>query len=51
MIFLMYSDGLYNVLAIGHIVAVIFEFYYYAHLVDDLDDKVITYEGVHIQRS
>ncbi|XP_055638348.1 uncharacterized protein LOC129776627 [Toxorhynchites rutilus septentrionalis] len=39
MIFLMYSDGLYNVLAVGHILAVIFEFYYYAHLVDDLDDK------------
>lgn len=40
LIFVTIIDGIFNLLAIVHVAAVIAEFYYYAHLVDELEDKV-----------
>ncbi|KAL1375956.1 hypothetical protein pipiens_017167 [Culex pipiens pipiens] len=39
LIFVTIIDGIFNLLAIVHVAAVIAEFYYYAHLVDELEDK------------
>lgn len=40
LIFVMIKDNRFNFLGIVHVFVIIIEFYYYAHLVDDLDDKV-----------
>lgn len=40
LIFVMLKDNEFNFLGCVHVSAIIIEFYYYAHLVDDLDGKV-----------
>lgn len=44
LIFILTIEKFSNFLAVIHALGVIGEFYYYAHLVDDLDDKV----GMHM---
>ncbi|KXJ78605.1 hypothetical protein RP20_CCG004018 [Aedes albopictus] len=39
LIFVMIKDHAFNYLGLIHVVVTIIEFYYYAHLVDDLDEK------------
>ncbi|EAT42805.1 AAEL005680-PA [Aedes aegypti] len=39
LIFVMLKDRVFNYLGLIHVVVTIIEFYYYAHLVDDLDEK------------
>lgn len=40
LIFVMIKDNRFNFMGFVHVLVIIIEFYYYAHLVDDLDDKV-----------
>ncbi|XP_065080114.1 uncharacterized protein LOC135702966 [Ochlerotatus camptorhynchus] len=39
LIFVMIKDNRFNFMGFVHVLVIIIEFYYYAHLVDDLDDK------------